>query len=158
MNQPIRAIETRYAGCRFRSRLEARHAVFFDALGVEWDFEAQGFHTPAGGYLPDFYLPDTNLYVEIKGPPPGEQELAKCQAVPNLIILVGSIPRRPEDITYLEYGECNRSGFHLLHTCNDGWHSGNGRPPFLTPFDKEAVQEALTRARSARFEHGENGS
>lgn len=28
----IRAIETRYAGCRFRSRLEARWAVFFDHL------------------------------------------------------------------------------------------------------------------------------
>lgn len=30
----IKAIETSYAGCRFRSRLEARWAVFFDTLGI----------------------------------------------------------------------------------------------------------------------------
>lgn len=30
----MKAIETRYKGYRFRSRLEARWAVFFDALGL----------------------------------------------------------------------------------------------------------------------------
>lgn len=32
----IKAIETRYAGCR-RSRLEARWAVVFDTLGFAWE-------------------------------------------------------------------------------------------------------------------------
>jgi hypothetical protein len=51
------AIETRYAGCRFRSRLEARWAVFFDHLGVRWEYEPEGFHLSDGGfYLPDFRL------------------------------------------------------------------------------------------------------
>lgn len=36
------ALTTRYAGCRFRSRLEARWAVFFDHLGIEWEYEPQG--------------------------------------------------------------------------------------------------------------------
>ena len=31
----IAAIETEYCGYRFRSRLEARWAVFLDALGIE---------------------------------------------------------------------------------------------------------------------------
>ena len=31
----IAAIETKYKGYRFRSRLEARWAVFFDALGIK---------------------------------------------------------------------------------------------------------------------------
>lgn len=39
----IKAIETEYKGYRFRSRLEARWAVFFDALGVEWVYEPEGF-------------------------------------------------------------------------------------------------------------------
>lgn len=65
----ITAIETRYAGCRFRSRLEARWAVFFDALGVRWEYEGQGYligpdRTP---YLPDFWLPDLDTWVEVKG-------------------------------------------------------------------------------------------
>jgi hypothetical protein len=62
----IRPIETRYKGYRFRSRLEARWAVFFDNLAVRWEYEPQGFHTPYGPYLPDFFLPDLALWVEIK--------------------------------------------------------------------------------------------
>lgn len=49
-----RAIETRYQGYRFRSRLEARWAVFFDALGLRWEYECEGFELPSGRYLPDF--------------------------------------------------------------------------------------------------------
>lgn len=63
----IKAIETRYAGCRFRSRLEARWAVFFDALGIEWDYEPEGFELESGRYLPDFLLPDCGTWIEVKG-------------------------------------------------------------------------------------------
>lgn len=35
-------IPTRYKGYRFRSRLEARWAIFFDGLQLNWEFEAQG--------------------------------------------------------------------------------------------------------------------
>lgn len=55
-NPQYRAIETEYAGCRFRSRLEARWAVFFDQLKIEWEHEPDGFATPAGRYLPDFKI------------------------------------------------------------------------------------------------------
>ena len=69
MTATIRAIETSYAGCRFRSRLEARWAVFFDTLGIRWEYEPQGFFVGLGErpYLPDFYLVDQNLWVEVKG-------------------------------------------------------------------------------------------
>lgn len=51
----IKAIQTRYKGYHFRSRLEARWAVFFDALGLEWEYEPEGFELPDGTrYLPDF--------------------------------------------------------------------------------------------------------
>lgn len=52
----IKAIETSYAGCRFRSRLEARWAVFFDHMQIPWEHEPEGFETPDGRYLPDFRL------------------------------------------------------------------------------------------------------
>lgn len=68
--QEIKAIETEYAGCRFRSRLEARWAVFFDALGVTWLYEPQGYVLGNGeSYLPDFWLPDLQLWAEVKGVP-----------------------------------------------------------------------------------------
>lgn len=67
----IKAIETIYGGCRFRSRLEARWAVFFTRLGLDWEYEPQGFVVGRRfgrprPYLPDFYLPNLGLYVEIK--------------------------------------------------------------------------------------------
>ena len=43
MTTTIRAIETRYNGYRFRSRLEARWAVFFDTLGIRYEYEPEGF-------------------------------------------------------------------------------------------------------------------
>lgn len=63
----IKAIETSYKGYRFRSRLEARWAVFFDALRIKWLYEPEGFEFEDGTkYLPDFYLPQYGSYVEIK--------------------------------------------------------------------------------------------
>jgi hypothetical protein len=63
----IKAIETRYAGCRFRSRAEARWAVFFDAVEEPWEYEKEGYELPSGKYLPDFWLPRPQLWVEVKG-------------------------------------------------------------------------------------------
>src|SRR3990167_507503 len=62
----IKPIETTYNGYRFRSRLEARWAVFFDTLGIKYEYESQGFKIGDICYLPDFYLPHFNLYCEIK--------------------------------------------------------------------------------------------
>ena len=62
----IKAIETVYAGRRFRSRLEARWAVFFDALDIRWQYEAEGYVIDGEPYLPDFYLPDLGYTIEIK--------------------------------------------------------------------------------------------
>jgi hypothetical protein len=70
----MQAIETSYAGYRFRSRLEARWAVFYDACGITYKYEDQGVTLPDGNYLPDFWLPNQDCYIEIKGNEPTEQE------------------------------------------------------------------------------------
>lgn len=63
----IKPIETKYKGYRFRSRLEARWAVFFDALGAQWEYEKEGYDLGKDGwYLPDFWLPELQCWVEIK--------------------------------------------------------------------------------------------
>lgn len=68
MSNSLRAIETRYAGYHFRSRLEARWAVFFDALGIRWEYEPQGYEFPNGRrYLPDFLLTDCGTFIEVRG-------------------------------------------------------------------------------------------
>lgn len=62
-----KVIETRYKGYRFRSRTEARWAVFFDQMGLNWEYEYEGYQlSNSVRYLPDFYLPDLGCYIEIK--------------------------------------------------------------------------------------------
>lgn len=65
----ITPIETAYAGCRFRSRLEARWAVFFDTAGIRWEYEPQGYRVGdrRRPYLPDFLLSDCGTWIEVKG-------------------------------------------------------------------------------------------
>ena len=62
----IKAIDTVYNGYKFRSRLEARWAVFFDTLSVQYDYEKEGFDLDGTWYLPDFWIPDWNCWIEIK--------------------------------------------------------------------------------------------
>ena len=63
----MKAIETEYKGYRFRSRLEARWAVFFDEMGIKYEYEPEGIVLSDGThYLPDFFLPDFNCYFEVK--------------------------------------------------------------------------------------------
>lgn len=99
----IQALQTAYRNHRFRSRLEARWAVFFDALGIPWQYEPQGYALPAltehaaccfevrvgkacyclqdlGAYLPDFFLPtlySDGAWFEVKGIEPTLLERAK---------------------------------------------------------------------------------
>lgn len=75
----IKPVETRYKGYRFRSRLEARWAVFFDALGIEWEYEHQSYDLGSlGYYLPDFWLPKHGLCLEVKGQEPTTDEVKRC--------------------------------------------------------------------------------
>lgn len=104
----IEPIQTYYKDYHFRSRLEARWAVFFDALGVKYEYEPEGFNLDNGmSYLPDFLIHDVitrypggepqNIYVEVKGVPNATDaekiaEFAKYYPV----WVVGDIPD-PED-------------------------------------------------------------
>lgn len=75
----IKPIQTYYDGHWFRSRLEARWAIVFKALGVPYEYEPEGFDLGDGlAYLPDFRVKcygkrgdyenePFDLYIEVKG-------------------------------------------------------------------------------------------
>jgi hypothetical protein len=94
----ITPIDTIYNGYRFRSRLEARWAVFFDALNIRYEYEKEGYRLSNGEwYLPDFWLPDYQWIVEIKPEYPSEREIDKIRIVSEGLgwtglILYGQIP------------------------------------------------------------------
>ena len=62
----MKAIETSYDGYLFRSRLEARWAVFFKTLNIKYEYEKEGFDIDGVWYLPDFFIPDHSCWIEIK--------------------------------------------------------------------------------------------
>jgi hypothetical protein len=72
----MKSINTEYNNNYFRSRLEAKWAVFFDLAGIKYIYEPEGFYDEKTGrsYLPDFFLPEVRLrsgneiglYIEIK--------------------------------------------------------------------------------------------
>lgn len=113
----FRPMGTVYRGTKFRSRVEARWACFFDTLGVEWVYEFQHYDFGVKAvwdddefreylnealyendwddredvirdayrhryerrmYLPDFWLPTFNHWVEIKGKSPTYEEQMKA--------------------------------------------------------------------------------
>lgn len=102
-------IETVYKGYRFRSRLEARWAVFFDTLGIEWRYEPEGFDLDGVWYLPDFWLPTVclrsgtmaGLWVEIKPQKPTNEEDDRCNrlcvATQKPVILMVGLPSGQDD-------------------------------------------------------------
>lgn len=63
----MKAIETEYHGILFRSRNEARWAMFFDLMGIEWRYEDEGYELSSGRYLPDFVLLECGTFIEVRG-------------------------------------------------------------------------------------------
>jgi hypothetical protein len=99
----MKAIETDYDGYLFRSRLEARWAVFFKEMGITYKYEPRTFDLPKyGWYVPDFWLqvpwldlPDYGWYVEVKPKTASDVEFGKlldacALAHQNGIMLQGS--------------------------------------------------------------------
>jgi len=112
----IGAIETVYDGYRFRSRLEARWAVFFKTAGIRYIYEPECFRLPSGKlYLPDFYLPDVNMrttedkggiYVEVKPSTPNFGEMhylyELSQITGKSVLLIEGMPACDGDGLYVE--------------------------------------------------------
>lgn len=128
--EKIPAIPTEYNGVEFRSRLEARWAVFFDLMGIEWRYEFEGYDLgeDGGWYLPDFYLPEVwgengegqGIFCEIK-PLVGMHdrrifELAK-QSGKKGVLLVGEPVKELYDIPGVWGYEAARAG-----SCWDNGH------------------------------------
>ena len=166
----FKAIETVYKGYRFRSRLEARWALFFDEMGYEWEYELEGYQLSNGEwYLPDFIL-RTNpgsqqspvIYVEIKGQEPSKEEINKALILqmdsgttvhiyfgdPYCYKIVGGVPKIRID----ESGNLIVKSSEIEPAITIGCDfDKNPSLKLCWPW----VYRAALKARQARFEHGE---
>lgn len=185
-NMEIKAIETRYRGYRFRSRLEARWAVFFDALGIEWDYEREGYALAEHGcYLPDFWLPQVTMWAEVKPEQFTLAERVKCDALTAMtgygcLFLDGPPSARNYYSTVLYEPRLDGDGpakgnrideidklrvdfiVDYRYLPEHRFYSATGEtwPERIAWFgDNDGwIMDAIAAARSARFEHGESGA
>jgi hypothetical protein len=169
-----KAIETNYKGYRFRSRLEARWAVFFDVLGVEYRYEIEGFNLEGACYLPDFWFPHSvkdfakegwGMWGEIK---PREIEAAEYQKVValvestkhNALIFQGDPWPGNYSVTKISGTHFNPPKiFNNLVFCHDEENGIVGlRSDEISSYPtvfRGSLDSAFKQARAARFEHGE---
>lgn len=183
----MRVIETEYRGCRFRSRAEARWAVFLDTLLIPWTYELEGFDLDGTCYLPDFWVQGWDAWLEVKGPKPSPAAADKCrrlaEASGKRVLLVSGEPwldgeqplydvmlfTHPEDARHRSsgwtFGEGRRNAREIwlvsdeygAFTLNGVPHERDDAYPLAGDFAYQVV-EALRAARGARFEHGESGA
>jgi hypothetical protein len=90
-DKQLKAIDTEYDGHLFRSRLEARWAVFFKSMNMDYRYEEEGYELGIGfgRYLPDFWLPNLfgeneGAFIEIKANKPTKEEIIKCDRLSEL--------------------------------------------------------------------------
>lgn len=142
----LKAIDTYFRGYKFRSRLEARWAVFLTHLAVPFDYEFQGFDLGAAGwYLPDFWLPQQQVWIEVK--PTQEvttDELKKARALAQqsscAVYVVIGLPGSDPAI-YMPTGKVGR-GQTLLQN------------RLFKHINRRVYMEAMLKAKQARFEKG----
>lgn len=138
----IKAIQTRYDDYYFRSRQEARWAVWFNAVDIPYRYEHQGFNLGNGVfYLPDFYLPDLELWIEVKGTHPTDDEIIKAS-------LLAQRQANPVHLTWANFDERTRHDTLTFWKDDNGvLHSASGHW-FGTVDGWKAANRA---AREARF-------
>jgi hypothetical protein len=145
----IKSKNTFYNGYNFRSRLEARWAIWFDCMEIKYGYEIEGYDLDGKAYLPDFWLPDLNIWIEIKPSDPNPKEIEKAVRLEE------------------------KTGYPVIFFVGDVWPSGFYRVYFIKEnrsykqefydYWDDSVQtfqeaRAFQRARSARFEFGETPS
>lgn len=173
----MKIIQTWYKGVLFRSRTEARWAVFFDKLGIEWNYEEEGFVMLNGTYyLPDFHLPtfEKGMFVEVKSKfTQEEKELCRdlCYESGFKVLLAEGIPK-PREYQFLVKNKDGDGVDYYIGLPNankaeyeDRMFAETGLSDFYTfEISKENLIQlnveylkAIKDARSARFEHGKKG-
>lgn len=166
----IKPIETLYAGILFRSRLEARWARYFDELKIKWQYEREGFETPSGRYLPDFWLTQVSMWAEVKPEWPTAHDIARCKRVAigsghPFLILDGPPaasnywfiePDSPRDDLWNDMIFTGRKYWLTegrFYTCTGLEFPQRQLDNFVSTHEMKAIKTAL----SARFEFGAQG-
>jgi hypothetical protein len=135
-------------------------------MGIEWEYEKEGYELPSGWYLPDFWLPGLRVFLEVKGDAPS---LAETHKLMDLSIatdeyvgfLIGQVSARP--IPYAKhfpgigwncgYGTLGERGW-------DAWYMyiwGYCDEAFVTDFPQDISQIRAEYFLQRKFEYCRDG-
>jgi len=70
--KPLRPHWGKYKGINMRSSWEIAYAKWLNKNNIKWQYESKTFDLGDNTYTPDFYLLETDEYIEIKGFFPNE--------------------------------------------------------------------------------------
>lgn len=171
--QSIRIIRTRWHGCQFRSKLEAKWAIVFELMGLEWSYEPEGFMVGNVWYEPDFLVAGFDgrgegwSFIEVKGNMK-DPDRRKIRAISKFfpVYVVGDIPwSDPLDDQFDKWSD--ESEFHSFEYI-DGDYFGaaigvnkDGYPElfgydsnYTRDCNKHTTTLCFEAARYAQFDHG----
>ena len=99
-------IRPEYQGIRFRSTYEVRFAKVCDRVGIVWEYEPKQFNLGTCSYLPDFYLPDLGIFIELKGyfSEEGKQKIALFRKLHPEFPLGVVLKHTLEELEVLQHG------------------------------------------------------
>ena len=160
--------------------------MFFDALGVKYEYEPEGFVLSDGTYyLPDFYLPESKSWFEVKG----EMDEASSHKIDQFIkegnhMTIGypgfefnSMVRGAMEGESAYFAGSEASWLCECVKCGKKWfmgtdwywgcpccgaYDGDGHFIIIADGDPDGwnssseYERAVNAAKRARFEHGEN--
>lgn len=144
-------LPTKYNGVLYRSKTEARWAVFFELMSWRFEYEPECFLLYERiKYLPDFYLPDFPCYVEVKGKEFTPVELIKCETLcEETDIPVVCANGWPDMKMYTTYHSYN-GGYVETAQCGFGF---KGRPElsWWCIYDSYHFKSAVENSQNERF-------
>jgi len=176
----MKVIETQHNGILFRSRLEARWALFMDTVGVKYNYEPEAYNLDGVFYTPDFWLPKVGVFVEIKPAAATNEEKEKAHRLAtftgkNLVFFCSQpelpglgepedhslcvFPNGGEDFPYwwCECPKCHRVGIEYSGL-GDRIACGCGNRPKAYTFDSPRFKAAYSGAQNHRFWNPKGGT
>ncbi len=170
-----------YNGTKFKSSVEARWAVFFHTIGLKYEYERRVRLRDHTLCVPDFWLPDFGIWLEVKSEEPRDDSKNVCQRIADstgcvVLMAVGAPEPRDQLLAFSPSDSSGEFAFpyqeHRFYFADDRRNEGefwlvsddgaaksigprtgpdHGKHPGVYDATRRAYQAAL----NAHFERGE---
>jgi len=178
---PIVTGETVYCGKVFKSHLAARWAVYFDVIGIKYEYASKEVILSDKKVTPDFWLPQVGMYAYVNNTKFTDSEVSLIDDIvmetdyPVLMLVgapsYGTYDARERDYTIDSDGDYVLQGVYTVGYVVNGFHNylwnenrfysnacldfapgEENKEDFLDMFDDGMTEEAVNKAKSYKFE------